>query len=633
MGRPKKTPEAVDTSKMSDEQVVTHLVAAMEKQLGKGIIMTNRSEFPDIERLSTGSISIDQAIGGGYPRGRIIEIYGPESCIYRDSWLSYEVWSADDKERINHKGGTIGRLYERFHNITLDHLPAQGRHLQTKKAVKFYIKSVNDEGSIVRNEVLDVVQTGQKECCQIATEDGPGLVATPEHKFLTPEGYKPLSEVQIGDIVFIHNNTRRQGRKHYPNRPETYVKYHPHWPTKVVYDKKTGNDYLYYRGQTARAAYEAFMNGMSLHHYINVLNQQSKEKIDKLWFLPENIHIHHRDENFTNNEISNLQLVDPSEHGRLHAKDRHANLSFVMTPSKIVMKEAVGLRETYDLKCAAPYNNYIAEGIVVHNSGKTTLALHAIAEAQKKGLRCAFVDAEHALDVHYAEALGVNLDKILISQPDSAESVLDAVDFMVRSKEVQLIVVDSVAALTPQAELENEMGAASVGRQAQLMSKAMRKLNGITFNNNVIVIFINQVRMKIGVMFGSPETTSGGNALKFYASVRLDIRRIGTVKTGEEKTGNNIRVKVVKCKVAPPFREAEFNITFGQGIDWADDLLNVAVKKGLIKKSGAWFSYKDEHIGQGSAKAAASIRDTEGLADELRSLVLGVKKEETGETQ
>ena len=255
------------------------------------------------------------------------------------------------------------------------------------------------------------------------------------------------------------------------------------------------------------------------------------------------------------------------------------------------------------------------------SSGKTTLTLHCVAEEQKKGGVCAFVDAEHALDPQYARKLGVNLEELLISQPDTGEQALEIVDTLVRSGAVSLVVVDSVAALTPRAEIEGDMGDATVGAQARLMSQAMRKLTASIGRSNCMVIFINQIRMKIGVMFGSPETTSGGNALKFYASVRLDIRRIGSIKDRDEVVGNQTRVKVVKNKVAPPFREVEFDIMYGEGISKMGELVDLGVKAGVVNKSGAWYSYGDERIGQGRENAKQYLRDNPDLAYEIEDKI------------
>ncbi len=255
------------------------------------------------------------------------------------------------------------------------------------------------------------------------------------------------------------------------------------------------------------------------------------------------------------------------------------------------------------------------------SSGKTTLALHCVAEGQKKGGICAFVDAEHALDPLYAKRLGVDIDELLISQPDTGEQALEIVDTLVRSGAISMVVIDSVAALTPRSELEGDMGDASVGVHARLMSQAMRKLTSSIARTKCTVIFINQIRMKIGVMFGSPETTTGGNALKFYSSVRLDIRRIGAIKDRDEVVGNATRVKVVKNKVAPPFKQVEFDIMYGEGISKMGEILDLGVKAGVVEKAGSWFSYGDERIGQGRENAKGYLRENTRIALEIEDKI------------
>ncbi|CTQ68118.1 recombinase RecA [Roseibium alexandrii] len=251
------------------------------------------------------------------------------------------------------------------------------------------------------------------------------------------------------------------------------------------------------------------------------------------------------------------------------------------------------------------------------SSGKTTLALHTVAEAQKTGGICAFIDAEHALDPIYARKLGVDIDNLLISQPDAGEQALEIADTLVRSGAIDVLVIDSVAALTPKAELEGEMGDSLPGMQARLMSQALRKLTASISKSKCMVIFINQIRMKIGVMFGSPETTTGGNALKFYASVRLDIRRIGAIKDKDEVVGNQTRVKVVKNKLAPPFRQVEFDIIYGEGVSKMGELIDLGVKGGIVEKSGAWFSYNSQRLGQGRENSKQFLRENKEIADEI----------------
>jgi recombination protein RecA len=268
------------------------------------------------------------------------------------------------------------------------------------------------------------------------------------------------------------------------------------------------------------------------------------------------------------------------------------------------------------------------------SSGKTTLTLQVIAEVQRAGGTAAFVDAEHALDPSYAEKLGVNINDLLVSQPDTGEQALEITDMLVRSSAVDVIVIDSVAALTPKAEIEGEMGEMQMGLHARLMSQALRKLTGNIKRSNTIVIFINQIRMKIGVMFGNPETTTGGNALKFYASVRLDIRRIGAIKNGEEVTGNMTRVKVVKNKVAPPFREAEFEIMYGAGISREGEIIDLGSAQSIVEKSGAWYSYKGSRIGQGKDNARTFLQQNKEIAreieEQIRAKLLPVKQPRNG---
>jgi recombination protein RecA len=255
------------------------------------------------------------------------------------------------------------------------------------------------------------------------------------------------------------------------------------------------------------------------------------------------------------------------------------------------------------------------------SSGKTTLALHVIAEAQKAGGTCAFVDAEHALDPGYAKKLGVNIDELLISQPDAGEQALEIADTLVRSGAIDVLVVDSVAALVPRAELEGEMGDSHMGLHARLMSQALRKLTGSISKSRTMVIFINQIRMKIGVMFGNPETTTGGNALKFYASVRLDIRRIGAIKEKEQTTGNQTRVKVVKNKMAPPFKQVEFDIMYGEGVSKRGELIDLGIQAGVVEKSGSWFAYDGQRIGQGRENAKQYLKDNPAVADAIEHAI------------
>jgi len=606
------------------------------KSFGKGSVMVmGKREVEPIQVIPTGSIGLDVALGvGGLPRGRVVELFGPESCLDANTFIHYELRSKDG-ERHNVKGGTIRRLYERFHG-----LPPSGdgrgkyKRLRTEEA-EFFAPSINEEGRVFQNRIADVVEVGERECFRLTMCSGLSIVATPEHKFWDGDRFWALCEVSEGMTLYIHNNTPYRvaddAASTRQERPYLYVKAHPVAGVKVVRpntgrSEGRGYSYEYHRLRRSRAIVEARMNGLSLDEYIGRLNDGL---LEGLRFLTREQHVHPKDEDYLNDSLDNLVVIDPSSHGRGHALDRHNNLRFAAIPDIVESVEPAGRSAVYDVRMEAPFNNYVANGLVVHNSGKTTMALHAVAEAQKccDGL-AAVVDAEHALDLKYARALGINTDELFLSQPDCGEQALEIVDQMVRTNEFSIIVIDSVAALVPRAELEGEMGDAHMGLQARLMSQALRKLTAIVAKSGTLVVFINQLRMKIGVVFGNPETTTGGNALKFYASVRLDVRRIGAVKGkpvgkkdkekeegAKEKddktpaTGNRTRVKVVKNKVAPPFREAEFDIIYGQGIDFLGELLDTGVTHGVIEKDGAWYGYKGERIGQGKEAARAFLKE------------------------
>ena len=300
---------------------------------------------------------------------------------------------------------------------------------------------------------------------------------------------------------------------------------------------------------------------------------------------------------------------------RLGARQAQDGAIEVVSTGSLGLDLALGI-------CGLPKGR-IVEIYGPESSGKTTLALHVIAEAQKKGGTCAFVDAEHALDPGYAKKLGVDVDNLLISQPDAGEQALEIADTLVRSGAVDVLVVDSVAALVPRAELEGEMGDSHVGLHARLMSQALRKLTGSVAKSNTLLIFLNQIRLKIGVMFGNPETTTGGNALKFYASVRMEIRRIGAIKDRDEVTGNHTRVKVVKNKMAPPFREVEFDIMYGEGISKVGELIDLGVKANVVEKSGAWFSCDSQRIGQGRENAKQFLRDHPEMSNSIEQRIRG----------
>jgi RecA/RadA recombinase len=364
------------------------LQAQIVKQHGQGAFgPATAIRPPGIRRIPTGSLALDFAIGGGFPVGSETELFGMENCVAAETFLQFDLHDPKTGKVFSRKGGTIRRLYERFTGDETPFESQRGRHLQNNTS-DFYVKSVDGTGRVIANKVLDVVRAGTRMCFRIEVETGEILYSTPEHKYLTPDGYKPLSDLHVGDVVFVHNNTRVRGGSGSLPRPSVCVKYHPLFPVKIVRDKKTGRDYPYKRGQKSRIAYEAFLNGMSYDDYVDALNTWNRCDIDKLSFVPSGIYVHHIDEDFNNNSIENLCLIDPADHMRHHSSVNIRNLSFIVVESRIVSVEPHGEMETYDLKCEFPNNNYIANGIVVHNSGKTVTALRGIGEAQKLCANC-----------------------------------------------------------------------------------------------------------------------------------------------------------------------------------------------------------------------------------------------------
>jgi len=534
------------------------LVDEANKEWGDGTLLIPElggkmvNETPEV--IPTGCKEIDDALGiGGIPCGRISEIMGQEACLDKDTFINFQSWDKKTGKTINHKGGSIENLYKKT---------------QKKDAGIFItVPSFNEENAIFHNRVYDVVKTGKKQCFRITTLSGLQIIASPNHKFYTStRGFVPLSKLRTADLIYIHNNThyKKESKKRILYS-ETFVKYHPFAKKKTITANNRKGEKVYsysrYRVRTSHFVYEAYINEMTPEVYGKVLNTAPALLINKMWFVPPEYEIHHRDENPKNDIFENLLLIKSGDHQKYHANKNHNKLRFVLTEDRIDTIIDAGERETYDIKCLAPYNNYIADKFAVHNSGKTTVVLHLIANAQAMGKRCAFIDAEHSLDRDRAEKIGVDFQKLAISQPDSGEQALELLEFLIRSGQFGLVVIDSVAALIPKAEIEGEMTDANIGSQARMMGKIMRKITAPTNKGKVCVIFTNQVRAKLGGFGFIPQTTTpGGNALKFYASMRLDMVRTGNKKRGETLLYTTHKMTVKKNKLAPPARIALFNI-------------------------------------------------------------------------
>jgi recombination protein RecA len=395
----------------------------------------------------------------------------------------------------------------------------------------------------------------------------------------------------VGDVVYIHKNTPYKNdevseRKKYK---ETTLKwYYKGFPREI-------NGSLYYREKVHRLVFEANMNNMSYEQYVNYLNGNLQAKPQDgwdFWTIPEGYDVHHIDENTNNNDVENLQLYSKSEHAKFHALDRHNNLRFVATEDVIVSITSVGEMETYDIKCYFPYNNFIAEGIVVHNSGKSTICGHAAANCQASGGKVLYIDGEHSLDKKYFQSLGVDTSDMLISQPSCGEEGFNIAIDMINTGEIDLVIIDSDSSLIPKKAVDGEIGDSTIGLKARLNSNAYPKLKTALSNNNTCVIVVSQYREKIGVMFGNPTTTQGGHALKFYSDVRIEVSK-SLAKDGDVVYANTTKVKATKNKMGSPYRQSQFEIVYGEGIDKMKELMDLGNEYEVFKKWGKTITFEE----------------------------------------
>jgi recombination protein RecA len=611
------------STKKEKLKALENAAEALEKTHGEGSIMRVGSrKIVPIDVIPTQIFELDHYVigAGGFPRGRIVEVYGPEACLDGDSFIQYSIRTKEGR-RQNQKGGTIRRLFQRFNSI-----PTKGKGYYQRACTKdavFFATSINEEGRVFQNRVLGVFYAGDKPCFKLTTQSGRAILASADHKFFVGNKYVELGSLQVGDTLYIHNNTRFKcgDNTERPYRKDLLVKHHPVAGTKVIEGK-----YTYHRIAQSRATVEAEMNGMSLDAYVALLNAGD---IEGIRVLSREDHVHHIDENPSNDALSNLVVIIGEEHNRLHATLNHNYLRFTAVPDSVASVEYAGVRDTYDIRMAAPFNNYVANEFIVHNSGKTTIALQVVANVQQGGGTAAYIDAEHALDLNYAQSLGVETNDVFLSQPDNGEQALEIADGLIETGMVDIVVVDSVAALIPAAELNGEMTDQFMGLQARLMGKAMRKLAGKVRRTGTCLVFINQIREKIGVQFGSPETTPGGRALKFAASLRLDVRRTEQVKDGEAIVGAKTKFKAAKNKIAAPLRECSVDLLYGTGFDKAGSLVAAGLKYGVVEKSGSWYNVFGDRIGQGALNAAQTVRSSPELFTKIAAAILKIKEEET----
>lgn len=587
----------------------------LDKAYGKGTVISLDSKVKgEYDTISTGSIGFDWiTLGvGGFVKGRMYELMGWDGCLAEDTYIKF-INVRPDGIVQDCKGSTIKNLYKRFHT-------------RTDKTINtiFNVISINENNRILRNEIADVVKSGKKECFNLTTSLGFNIKATKDHKFYTGETYVTLESLKVGDTIYVHNNTTckikkktRAKKKHYT---ETTVKwYYRESKRKIV------NGCLYYRERVCRLMYEAYMNNVSYEDYIKMLNTQQCIP-DNWWTIPDGYQVHHIDEDTKNNSFENLQLYTCSDHSRHHSFIRHNDLRFRVVPDIITNIASVGEMETYDIKCYSPYHNFIAEGIVVHNSGKSTICGHAVAECQKAGGKALIIDGEHAIDKKYLIALGVDTSKLLISQPASGEEGFKIAEEIMNTGEIDLCIIDSDSSLIPKScIIDGDIGDSTIGKKARLNSNAYPRIKNALVQNKVCVLITSQYREKIGALYSDPKTTQGGHALKFYADCRIEVSK-SLAKDGDITYGNITKVKTIKNRVAPPYRSVKFDIVYGKGIDKIAEIIELGVDLKVIEKSGTWYSFEGTNLGQMSAMKDL-LNDNEELYIALKRAIINTIKE------
>jgi recombination protein RecA len=577
-----------NTEKISKlQETLTNL----NKKYGAGTILALDSKTTgDYDVISTGSIGFDYiTLGvGGFVKGKLYELMGWEGCLSGDTFIQFRTTNLSTK-KTEHKGGSLYDFYCKFNKIQ-----QSGRGKTLRKDINdciFTVPSINEDGFIVHSVVKNVLFSGKKEVFLLKTLMGYEIKATSNHEFYTGNKWERLDSLKIGDSVYIHNNTtfKKSNQKRLTYK-EVSVKYHPKWEKRMISGK-----YEFYRNRRSRAAYEAHLNNFTYEEYIKFLNTAPREDINKLNFIPDGFHIHHINENTLDDDLINLTLIDGKLHNQHHANKNQNNLRFICIEDNVLSIEKIGTEDTYDIICEEPYRNFVANNIVVHNSGKSTICGHAAAECQKKGGVVAYVDGEHAVDKKYFQALGVDTEKMLIAQPSSGEEGFNIVSDLVDTGEIDLIIIDSDSSLIPKGVMDGEIGDSTIGKKARLNNNAYPKLKGKISDKNVCVIVVSQYREKIGVMFGNPTTTQGGHALKFYSDCRIEVSK-SLAKDGDVNYGNVTKVKATKNKMSPPYRQTQFEVLYGKGIDRYGELMQLASDFKIAEKWGKSITYKEEKM-------------------------------------
>lgn len=574
-----------------------------------------------VQAVSTGSIAVDDITGiKGFPRGRISEVFGWEGCVSFTTQVGFTVVGPTQTVRPRHggtelrvrncKGGTIERLYERFHGI------------QSKKGrpalfdgETYYLPSVNAEDRVFLNRVVDVVQTGSRPCLVVKTTGGHTLTATDEHKMYTGVGFTALGGMRPGDAVMVHANTpysggdgRSQGRKYF------YVKHHPVAGVKVVRDVRRGYANAYHWLLRSRAVIEAEMNGLTVDHYVARLNSDREKDWVGLKYLPREMHVHHQDENIQNDSLNNLLVMPGISHNQMHAGEDHNNLRYEARPDTIASIQSAGTQRTYDVRMLSPHNNYVAGGLVVHNSGKTILCMTACAAVQRQGGVAVYIDVEQGMDLALAKKIGFDYENDqsgIYLCPNTFEETVKIVDAFAKSDEADLVVVDSVPAMVPESEMEGKIeDGGQIAAKARMLATSLPRLT--KHLNRTALVFVNQMRMNVDTTFAGKyapkERSSGGSALRFFSSLRLDLKQktkaVTKTKVTDRYTGKEVEIatsslheaEAFKNKMATPYRRAAFYIRFDEernlwGIDNLQTVCDIALSDGVVLRKGAYYSF------------------------------------------
>jgi recombination protein RecA len=592
--------------RISKKSKGTHVSVMSDSEITKHSINIPTPAY-DLNRILSGSLF------KGLPARSVSLFVGPETCIDKGSYVPFETWSRDGTRRINHKGGTIERLYRRFHRIQDNESDYFWKDMDDKV---YYAKSINEENGIIRNLIVDVVHTGEKECFELITEQGYSLICTDEHKYYVGNDvYIPLKDLSVGDIVYIHNNTRfTKTNSDYENKhKDVLVKYYPNNRTKVV------NGCKYYRAIRSHLAVECVYNNMNLDEFISFLNNRSQDEINNLKFIEDGLHVHHINKISDDDRYENLEVITPDEHLRRHANENHNNLRFIAVEDVVKSIKYVGMRDTYDIKCLSPYNNYITNNIVTHNSGKSSLACLMLAEAQRNGYTPIIIDSEGAWTNEFVKRWGMDPESILYIYDMWVDSIMVTLGNILDSDDTKLaIVLDSIGALESKKLMDDALEGDVKADQGQLQRKIKRMLKmlqDISVKKASIVMCTGHYYGKPGT-YGGVEDIGGGHYVKLFPQVIVSLKKSKMMDGNKKVIGNALKAITLKNRYYPAFEEAIIEIDYRKGINSYAGILDLAMEAGLAERKGAWYIINDEKY-QGAINAEAGLREDKDLLRKL----------------